>query len=331
MPTLPATAHLPHDCGVYLMRDAAGGILYIGKAVDLLKRVSQHFDPRRADPRKQALPPLVRSVDYILCESERAALVLEDRLIKRYQPFFNVLGKDNKTYPWIRLTLNEDFPRLFWTRRKRRDGALYFGPYPKVSLVQGLLRYLWRSRIFLLRPCRWDFSLEHPLDERKIKSCLYYHTRQCPAPCAGRISPRDYRKMAEQAALFLGGQFGRLQRGFETEMARSAKGLAYERAAEFRDRIAALQHIKERVGFRQVTEKGLTERLEASRAVTALQMALELERPPVHIEAVDISHLFGKQPVGSFVCFRGGEPNTDHYRKFRVRTVSGIDDFASMR
>lgn len=325
------TGHLPHATGVYLFRDASGDVLYVGKALDLARRVPQHFDPKRGDRKTEGLLPLVRTIDYLLCSSEREALVLEDRLIKRFMPFFNVLGKDNKTYPWIKLTVNEDFPRLLWTRRKKRDGAAYFGPFPKVSLVRGLLRYLWRARIFPLRPCHWEFSVAKPLDQKIISACLYYHTRECPAPCAGRISRKDYRKIADGARLFLSGQFSRLQKDFEAGMARESWAMRYERAGEFRDRLSALRHLKERVSLREVTEGGLARRLEGSRAVTALQQALGLAKPPAHIEAVDISHSQGKLTVGSFVCFKGGEPNKDHYRRLRVKTVAGIDDFASMR
>jgi len=190
---------------------------------------------------------------------------------------------------------------------------------------------LRRSRIFPLRPCHYEFSLQKPLDPKKIKACLYYHTRQCPAPCAGRISPQAYRKLAQEAALFLGGQFSRLAKTFRREMAHCCRRLHFEEAAEFRDRLKALEHLQERVQVHAIAEKGLQERLEGSRAVTALQKALGLETPPVHIEAADISHLFGKETVGSFVCFMGGQPHTDHYRRFRVRTVTASDDYAGMR
>lgn len=326
-----SVSHLPHAPGVYLFRDAGGGVLYVGKAKDLARRAAQHFDPRRAEPKTREFLPLTRTVDYLLCASERDALLVEDKLIKRYQPFFNVAQRDEKTYPSLKLTIREDFPRLYWTRRRRRDGALYFGPYPKVSLVRGLVRWLFRSRIIPLRPCDYEFSTAKPLAQKKIQGCLYYHTRQCPAPCAGRISPSDYQAIARQAALFLKGQYSRLEKNLAAEMAKASAGMQYERAAEARDRLAGLRHMQERVKARAVAGRELEERLAGSRAVTALQAALGLKRPPVHVEGVDISHLFGKQTVGSFVCASGGEPNRDHYRRFRVRTVAGIDDFATMR
>ena len=325
------TSHLPHAPGVYLFRDAAGGVLYVGKAKDLAKRAAQHFDPRRSDPKAKEFLPLTRSVDYLLCASEREALLVEDKLIKRYRPFFNITLRDDKTYPWLKLTIGEDFPRLFWTRRRKRDGSLYFGPYPKVTLVRSLIKYLFRTRIIPLRPCSFDFSTTKPLAQKKIQGCLYYHTKQCPAPCAGRISPADYKALAHQAALFFEGRYDRLEKDFDAKMQRASKRQKFEVAGEFRDRLKALRHMKERVKVHTVAGAELEHRLEGSRGVTALQKALALPKPPVHIECADISHLFGKETVASFVCFTGGEPNKDHYRRFKIKTVSGIDDFASMR
>src|SRR5271157_2913771 len=135
--------HLPHACGVYLMRDAAMEVLYVGKANDLAKRVSQYFNPSRRDLKHSFLVPLIRKIDYIACESEREALLWERRLIQKHQPFFNAMWKDDKSYPYVKITMQEDFPRFIMARQKKRDGAVYFGPYPKTSLVKSLLRYLW--------------------------------------------------------------------------------------------------------------------------------------------------------------------------------------------
>lgn len=326
----PSRTHLPHACGVYIMRDAGLEVLYVGKAKDLAARVAQYFNPRKPDLKNQVLAPLVRSIDYIHCASEREALLWERRLIRKHQPFFNSMWKDDKSYPLVRLSLGEDFPRLSIARKRRRDGAAYFGPYPKAAGVRGLLRGLWKRGLFPLRPCSFDFSRERPLEERKIKSCLYYHTRECPAPCAGRISHADYRRIAEDAALFFSGRWARLRRDFERKMRSASKALRFEEAAACRDHVHALSHMAERVRYQELRPQKLAARLGASSAVTDLQSALELERPPHHIECVDISHLFGRGTVGSLVCFAGGEPNKGHYRRYRVRSVSWIDDFAAM-
>lgn len=330
-PASPDRRHVPHEIGVYIMKDAAGEIIYIGKAVDLAKRVAQYFNPNKADPKTQALAPLVRAIDYVLCASEREALLLERRLINENQPFFNTVWKDDKSYPYVKLSLGEDYPRLYTTRRKVRDGGLYFGPYPKLSPVKGLLRYLWRQKMFPLRPCRWDFSETKPLDPRKIKSCLYYHTKECPAPCAGRVTKEDYRAIAERAALFFKGRYKDLREELEREMREASAALEYEKAAHLRDNARALGLMGERVRVRKVEADDVGGHVAATQAVTALQKALDLPAPPVHVECFDISHFQGHQTVASMTCFLGGRPHRDHYRKFKIREVSGIDDFKSMR
>ncbi|MBI5630536.1 MAG: excinuclease ABC subunit UvrC [Elusimicrobia bacterium] len=323
--------HLPHACGVYLMRDAAGEILYIGKANDLAKRVAHYFNPRKADLKNSTLTPLIRKIDYIPCASEREALILERRLIRGRMPFFNSMWKDDKSYPYVKVSLGEDFPRLTFTRKKAKDGGLYFGPYPKASPVKSLLRYLWKHKFFPLRPCRWEFSLKKTLEPRKINSCLYYHTGECPAPCAGKISQENYKAIAERAALFFKGEYAELKEQFEREMQAASRGLHYEQAAQLRDNIAALSQMGERVRVQAIKEEDLDTSLVFSQAVTDLQQALGLDRPPFHVECFDVSHFQGRQTVASMVCFKGGQPNRAHYRKFKIRETEGIDDFKSLR
>ncbi len=323
-------SHLPHACGVYIMRDASGLILYIGKAIDLAKRVAQYFNPNKDDLKVAILAPLIRKIDYIPCASEREALILERRLIYRHQPFFNSMWKDNKSYPYVKITLGEDFPRVLMTRKKIKDGAAYFGPYPQAGPIKSLLNYLWRQQFFPLRPCRWDFSTTKPLDKRKITSCLYYHTGECPAPCAGKISPQDYRGIADRAVLFFKGEYPKLKGQFESEMKSASSKLEYERAARLRDNIRAIEQMGERVRVQAVKEEDVAGQIASSEAVSDLQKALGLNSPPFHIECFDISHFQGHQTVASMVCFKGGEPHKDHYRKFKIREVVGIDDFKSM-
>ncbi len=324
-------SHIPHVCGVYLMRDAAGSILYIGKAKDLAKRVASYFNPNKPDIKNSLLTPLIRAIDYIPCASERESLLLERRLIHKHQPFFNVMWKDGKSYPYLKITMSEDFPRILLTRRKVDDGSLYFGPYPIVSPVRGLLKYLWRQRYFPLRPCRWDFSVKKPLAPKKISGCLYYHTGECPAPCAGKISRAKYREIAEAAALFFGGKYGDLTRRFENEMRDASERLEYERAGQLRDNIRALSSMGERVRVRALTAADVEAPIAAAQSVTDLKEALGLAVPPAHIECFDISHFQGFQTVASMVCFQNGEANRTHYRRFKIRTVEGIDDFKAMK
>jgi len=322
--------HIPHACGVYLMRDADSDILYIGKAKDLAKRVAQYFNPNQSDVKTSILSPLIRKIDYVPCSSEREALLFERRLIKEKKPFFNITLKDDKAYPYVKITFNEDFPRVTLTRRKIADGAAYFGPFPKVSPLRGLLRFLWRQGYFRLRPCRWDFGFNRPLDPKKINSCLYYHTGGCPAPCAGLISHENYHALARNIELFFRGKYASLRESFGNEMRQASSVLDYERAARLRDNIAALSQMSERVSLRALRPEDLTKTIDASRSVTDLQEALNLKTPPFHVECFDISHFQGHETVASMICFKGGRPNKAHYRRFRIQETRGIDDFKSM-
>ncbi|MCX5792695.1 MAG: excinuclease ABC subunit UvrC [Elusimicrobia bacterium] len=327
-------SHLPDGPGVYLMRDVTGSVLYVGKAKDLRHRVAQYFRKNPSDTRGKIpnLVALIRSIDYVASASEREALLTERQLIYSLQPFFNEMWKDSKSYPYLELT-REDFPRLIFTRRRARDGGRYFGPYPKVEPLKKLTAYLWRIKFINLRRCRWEFSEARPLDERKIKACLYFHTGQCTAPCAGKISKTAYSALTNRVADFLKGDFEKLRLVFKARMQRASGELAYEQAGMYRDFLGAFDHMAERVAVHKLDEDFLAQATRRTGAVTELKKALGLARPPVHIEAFDTSSLFGRQAVGSSVCFINGEKNTAHYRKYRINfenTPEGGNDFAMM-
>jgi excinuclease ABC subunit C len=311
------------------MRDSSGGILYIGKAIDLRKRVANYFR-LDVEPKIRALMADVRHIDYINAAGERDALVLEQRLIKRHLPLYNVMWKDGKSYPFVKLSLNEDFPRLRLTRSRLRDGADYFGPYPNVRAVRHLLDWVWRNRLFLLRPCDIEIKEGSVYTYEKVKSCLYLHTGECPAPCLGRVSKEDYGRTVERARLFFEGKNSELLSVWRDEMKEAAENLAFERAAQLRDSLEALNHIREPVTFRSVREEEVKGRLESTRALQELQAALSLPRPPLRMECFDISHIQGAETVASLVVFDRGRPNKKAYRRFIIKTVPGVDDFASM-
>ena len=223
------------------MRAKDGTILYVGKAKNLSDRVKQYFQQSNLYSRGWKLPsllPLIAKIDYVTCASERDALVLEEKLIKKYQPFFNSLGKDGKSYPYLKLSMSEDFPRLQLVRGRKTAGDLYYGPYPKTSIIKSLMRFLWKSKYAPLRPCKWNFSRTKPLDEIKIKTCIYYHTGQCPAPCAGKISYEDYREIAKRMALFLDGDFSEITQQITAKMQACSQNMQYEQAAVFRNFIS---------------------------------------------------------------------------------------------
>lgn len=312
------------------MRDGTGKIVYIGKAVDLRRRVASYFRATGLPAKIRALMDEVRHIDYIASSSEREALVVERRLIARHRPVYNVMWKDGKTYPYVAVTLNEDFPRLRLTRVRRRDGARYFGPYPNVSAVRDLLDGLWKKKLFPLRPCDYDFAEGRWLPYEKVRSCLYLHTGECPAPCLGRIPKAEYGLIARRAVQFFAGKSGALAADWEREMKAAAAALDFEKAARLRDRLGALSHVRQTVTFRAAREEDVQGRIRASQALQELQTALGLSRPPRRIECFDISHVQGAQTVASMVLLRDGKPDKSGYRKFIVRTVPGIDDFASM-
>lgn len=331
---------LPKQPGVYIMRDKQGAILYVGKAKNLSDRVKQYFQESNLYSRGWKLPsllPLIAKIDYVTCLSERDALVLEEKLIKKYQPFFNSMGKDGKSYPYLKLTMGEDFPRLQLVRsfeaQHKTGKDLYYGPYPKSSIIKNLMRFLWKSQYAPLRPCKWNFSREKQLDTLKIKTCIYYHTGQCTAPCAGKISYQDYRKIAQRMAEFLDGNFSALEEKLTAQMQTYSDNLEYEQAAVYRNFLYALAHMRERVLVGQFKDEKITTAMENTDKLKRLAEVIGLKKLPAHIEAFDNSHLFGREAVGCMVCFINGEKNHEHYRRFKIKTKmpdKGGSDFAMM-
>ena len=335
-------AILPKKPGVYIMRAKDGTILYIGKAKNLSDRVKQYFQESNLYSRGWKLPsllPLIAKIDYVTCASERDALVLEEKLIKQYQPFFNSMGKDGKTYPYLKLSLSEDFPRLQIVRKSaaeagKKSGDAYYGPYPKSYIVKSLVRFLSKSGYAPLRPCKWKFSRVKKLPDIKINTCIYYHTGQCPAPCAGKISYEDYQQNAQRMADFLDGNFDGLAQTLTALMKKSSANLAYEQAAVYRNFLHALAHMKERVLIGRFKDDYITTAMQNTDKLKRLAEVIGLKKLPAHIEAFDNSHLFGRQAVGCMVCYINGEKNHEHYRRFKIKTPmpqKGGSDFAMMQ
>lgn len=328
---------LPKQPGVYIMRDRSGTIIYIGKAKNLSDRVKQYFQESNLYSRGWKLPsllPLIAKIDYVTCASERDALVLEEKLIKQYQPFFNSMGKDGKSYPYLKLTMGEDYPRLFITRRVVKGKDLYFGPYPKSYIVKSLMRFLWKSKYAPLRPCKWSFSRQRPLAPLKINTCIYYHTGQCPAPCAGKISYEDYRQNAQRMADFLDGNFELVAGQITSLMQSCSANMEYEQAAVYRNFLHALSHMKERVLVGKFDEEKITTAMQNTDKLKRLAEVIGLKKLPAHIEAFDNSHLFGREAVGCMVCYINGEKNHEHYRRFKIRSKlpeKGGSDFTMMQ
>ncbi|HCJ66589.1 MAG TPA: excinuclease ABC subunit C [Elusimicrobia bacterium] len=320
--------NLPSAPGVYLMQNSSSQIIYIGKATSLKKRVASYFYPHIEQSTKNAIMlPQIAKIDYLVTKTETEALILESKLIRRYQPKYNILWRDDKSYPHLMLTLGEEFPRLFLARKRegRVKNARYFGPYTEVGQTRRTLR--WLQRVFPLRLCKYPLSKDTPIPEKKVRSCLYYHIKQCPAPCLGEISQKKYREIVNQVILFLEGNHQELLKHLEKQMQQYSKKLDFEEARKIRDTISAIQNIPERIDFKEVRETDLPKKIKITQGLSELKKLFSLPNVPLHIEAFDISNISGKQAVGSLVVFEKGEPNKNLYRRYKIKTVNKIDDY----
>ncbi len=407
---------LPHAPGCYLFSDEAGTIIYVGKAKDLKKRVTSYFQKTDHDAKTQRLVERIASLDFLVTTTETEALLLENNLIKKHQPKYNIDLKDAKRFAYIEIS-SDPFPRI-GIARQRTKGAAYYGPFVSAGERDAVLRVI--KRTFTLRSCR----------KLPKRACLRYHMQSCSAPCIGAISPEDYRIHVERAATLLKGKGSDVVKQLREEMAACSAAQEYEKALSLRNQIAAIERLSERQSVERPKEsdqdviaytvadgivslmvfavrKGsltqkqeysfeavedffeeflvqyyadhppptelilphdidaalsdyLSERRGRGVQITVpkigekknlldlvytnielsfrrgalktgdLQNALDLPDTPHVIECFDISHLSGTSMVGSMVQFRDGEPDKKNYRRFRIRTVEGIDDFASI-
>ncbi|MGC8838047.1 MAG: excinuclease ABC subunit UvrC [Anaerolineae bacterium] len=434
---------LPARPGVYLMRDVHGRVIYVGKAVNLRARVRSYFHASaQHTPKVRRLVGEVRDLEVIVTDSELEALILEANLIKRYHPRFNVRFRDDKQYPYIKVNWQDPYPRVHLTRRVERDGARYYGPYTSSQAVSQTLDAL--RKIFPFLTCTREIT------GKDRRPCLYYHIRRCAGPCIGAVTQEEYREIVAQVCLFLEGRTEKVLEHLQRKMEEAAEALQFERAAQYRDQIRAVQAVTERqkvvsaaladqdvIAFarddgqacvhvffvrngkllgreyfllegtegepdeeimsaflkqfysgaahipreillpEQVDEALVIEEWLRSRrgrkvslrvpqrgkardlvrmaqenaletlkmlraewaalngrvteALSELQAALGLPDPPSRIEAYDISNIQGTLATGSMVVFVQGKPRKSAYRRFRIRTVEGADDYAMMR
>ncbi|MCL2145384.1 MAG: excinuclease ABC subunit UvrC [Endomicrobia bacterium] len=320
--------NIPKLPGVYIMRDGVANIIYIGKAISLKDRISSYFRAD-SDSKAAAIISAMRKIEYILCASENEALIVERQLINKVKPYFNAMWKDDKSYPYIKLTVNEDFPRLIITRKKLKDGALYFGPYPQAFYIKKLVR--WLIKLFKIRPCKLEFSQEKLPDEKKVKSCIYFHTEMCPAPCLGKISPAQYKEKIKDIELFLNGKFKKLEDEWESQMYALSAATEFEQAKDARDRLFAIRSMSERVMISEITQEDIQKSVERSDSINELKQVLGMKHMPAIIEGFDNSNIQGTDAVSSMVRFLNGLPDKKNYRRFKIKTVTGADDFATMR
>ena len=327
--TLRETAReLPAGPGVYLMKDDLGRVIYIGKAVNLRSRVGSYFTPAAArEPRTAGLVPEIRDVEVIETDSEVDALLLEARLIKDVQPKFNQELKDDKTFPYLEVFVREDFPRVEFTRKPHDRGTRLYGPFTNAKALRGAIAVL--QRIFRFRTCSLDID---DGDDRWqwFRPCLLASIDQCTAPCNLRISKQEYRRDIRRLQTFLDGGRGRLLRELEREMQQASAEKLYEKAARIRDEIEALENLNLRGNLEDHAQPEVFY-VDPKRGLSGLKRVFGLDELPRRIEGVDIAHLQGGETVGSVVQFIDGLPFKKGYRHFRIRTVDGVDDYASIR
>jgi len=434
---------LPHKPGVYLMRDAEGGVLYVGKAADLRSRVRSYFGSSFGlQPKIESMVSHVSDVEIMLTSSAQEALILENNLIKRHRPHYNSRLKDDKTYPYMKIDLTEEFPRVYFTRRVERDGARYFGPYASAGSLRKSMDLI--KKLFPYRSCNRVITGKDP------RPCLDYYIHRCVGPCIGAASKEQYGEVVSQVIMFLEGKQEQVAKELREKMEQAAEELAFERAAVLRDQVQAiertmehqrvvstdmvdrdvialaknkdeawvevffirrgkligrdhfmmegvqdedpsqtmasfvkqfyssasyipseilLQHPPEEAdiirswledrkggkvsllvpqrgekkklvtmvsenaqqGLSQVRVAWMADTGALSSAMEELQEALNLPRLPGRIECYDISNIQGTNPVGSMAVFEDGKAKPAHYRRFKIKSITGIDDYAMMQ
>jgi excinuclease ABC subunit C len=317
---------LPHKPGIYLMKDRFGTVIYVGKARDLRKRVSQYFHPSRRmgwDLKFNTLVEAICDFDFHVVRSEPEAFLLEGKLIKEFHPRYNVSFRDDKRFLMLKVNLNDPIPNFAFTRFKKDDGARYFGPFSNSGALRNTLALVRRQ--FNLRGCR-----AFTPGEADYKHCLYAHLKYCTAPCIGNVTREQYLEQVQAACDFLQGQCEEMKEQIEVEMKKAALAQDFEKAASLRDLIRDLDETtkKERKFARVPYTLPLS--LNPESDLAALARALALPGPPQRIEGFDVSNISGTFAVASLVSFKNGRPDRANYRRFKIKTVAGQDDFASM-
>ncbi len=435
---------LPDSPGVYLMKDQEAKVIYVGKAISLKNRVRQYFQSAKNHPPKvRAMVVNIESFEYILTDTELEALILECNLIKKYRPKYNILLRDDKTYPYIKVTLEEEYPRILKTRRVNKDKGKYFGPYTNIGALNETLDII--HQMYPIRTCKKNIT---KMIERGERPCLNYHIKKCMGPCRGVEGKEQYLQMIQEIILLLNGKEEELMRRIKENMKASSKKLDFEKAAYYRDQLQALENTLEKQKIistsmldqdviaaatgdaitcvqvfmvregklvhrehfilatqeeskeeilssfvkqyymeatfipkeifieREPEDQGIIEEwlsskkgsrvrlktpirgdkkqmmalvaknaqmvlsqntkareaeVEREEVLLELQQLLQLEEYPLRLEAYDISNMQGLQSVGSMVVFEGGKPSYKDYRRFRIKTIEGPNDYGSLQ
>src|SRR5437773_412150 len=331
-------ARLPDRPGVYIYKDAKAQVIYVGKAASLRSRVRSYFQESRPhDAKTDSLVRQIADLEYIVTDNELEALMLEANLVRKHRPRYNIILRDDKHYPFLKLTTDEDFPRLVVARRVQNDGATYYGPFYPATAMRETLRLT--RQLFPLRTCSIT------IDGRLERPCIQYAIHRCNAPCTGWETREGYAGTVKDVAHFLEGKNEDLLRRLTEEMERAAGEEKFERAAVLRDQIQSLKQVQapQRGGRREYVamaesnaaialQNHLLSRDDRQQYVLEeLRRALNLPGAPNRIEGYDISNIQGTEQVGSMVVWENGDMKKDDYKRFKIRTVSGADDFGSLR
>jgi len=319
-------SQVPHRPGVYLHKDRFGTVIYVGKARDLRRRVAQYFQNSRRmgwDLKFNALVEAIHDFDCHVVKSDAEAVLLEGKLIKEFHPRFNVSFRDDKRFLLLKVNLSDPIPRFTLTRLRLDDNARYFGPFANGGAVRRTLNLVRHK--FNLRGCR-------PLTPvaGDYKHCLYGHLKVCTAPCIGNVSHEQYLMQVTAACDFLDGQCDEMASDLEAQMRKAAAAQDFEQAAQLRDLLKDLQRTTEKTEkFERVPYK-LPVAINPESDLRELARVLGLKQPPKRIEGFDISNISGTFAVASLVSFWQGRPDRVNYRRFKIKTVTGQDDFACM-
>ena len=314
------------------MKDADDKVLYIGKAKNLRSRVSSYFQPgaNLTESRGPWIVDMIQktvAVEFLQTESEVDAILQEARLIKDIHPPYNSDLKDAKTFPYLEITTRQEFPGVYITRNPQDCKSQLFGPFTNVNDLRAVLVVL--QKIYRFRTCKLEISTQ---DEKRrfFRPCILHNIKQCTAPCADRVSKGDYRAQIQDLVKFLKSKRSTVLRQLKQNMEQASENQDYEVAAMYRDRIRLIENLDKRG---TVTGNVQPEVFAAdpAEALCRLQVLLKTEQPIRIIEGFDIAHLSGSETVGSMVQFIDGKPFKDGYRRFKVKTVKGVDDYASLR
>jgi len=319
----------PATCGLYFMKDSADKVLYIGKAKNLRARVASYFQPSgdlisSRGPKIAEMISKVETVDFLETKNEVEAMLQEARLIKDIRPPYNTDLVDDKTFPYLEITTSDDFPGVYITRKPHSAGSRLFGPFAGAKDLRAVFAEL--QKIFKFRSCNLDIEADDP-KRRFFRPCILYSINQCVAPCAAKIEKPEYRNIIKDLIKFLQSKRSTVLRQLKKQMEEAATAFDYEKAAMFRDRIRLIERL-ERRGSPDENVQPEVFAAEPTEALVQLQQILKSNQPVRIIEGIDVANIAGAESVGSLVKFIDGRPFKSGYRRFKIKTVKGIDDYA---